>query len=69
MSTNETNLCHNGHHGVYVDLIKRTHSDNSDQMVRGRTPRWKDECYQFAQETTLHGLKYISLKDAFVFRR
>ena len=64
MSTNETNLCHNGHHGVYVDLIKRTHSDN-----RRRTPRWKDECYQFAQETTLHGLKYISLKDAFVFRR
>ena len=69
MSTNETNLCHNGHHGVYVDLIRRTHSDNSDLMVKRRTPRWKDECYQFAQETTLHGLKYISLKDAFVFRR
>lgn len=67
MSTNETNLCHNGHRGMYIDLIKRT--DNSDQMVRRRTPRWKDECYQFAQETTLHGLKYISLKDAFVFRR
>ncbi|XP_071124646.1 degenerin-like protein del-10 [Mytilus edulis] len=30
---------------------------------------WRDECYQFAQETTLHGLKYISLRDAFVFRR
>lgn len=44
--------------------------DVNDTNERPNTySQWKEECYQFAQETTLHGLKYISMRDTFVLRR
>ncbi|CAC5359767.1 unnamed protein product [Mytilus coruscus] len=48
-----------------MDIYDNHISEKKDKKLQS----WRDECYQFAQETTLHGLKYISLRDAFIFRR
>lgn len=32
-------------------------------------PKWKDEWQNFVQNTTLHGLRFISMEDTFLVRR
>ncbi|ELT96394.1 hypothetical protein CAPTEDRAFT_188177 [Capitella teleta] len=34
-----------------------------------KTPSWKSLLYDYTQETTLHGLRYVTLRSAFVIRK
>lgn len=65
MSDNGMMSSNNCNHFTNMDLQDENENDGKPKTYK----HWKDECYQFAQETTLHGLKYISMKNTFLIRR